>query len=146
MCNLNVDCNYSGCTLQFSDSDANLNLFKIANLSPLTCASELVCCEAVDGFVLQMNGLHAPGPAVGEAPPPQPVGEPGHVTVAVERIGDQVEAGQARQLVEGARGDAADQVTVQRQALEVVQAPEQCSVHHGNLVLGKQSAKNNSCN
>ena len=110
----------------------------------LTCAPELVGGEAVDGFVLQMNGFDAPRPAVGQPPSPEPVSEPGHVAVAVERVGDQVEAGQAGQLVEGPRGHAADQVPVQGQALEVVQAPEHCSVHHGNLILGKQSGENNS--
>ena len=37
MCNLSVDCNPTGCTLQFNDSDANLNLFQIANLSTYLC-------------------------------------------------------------------------------------------------------------
>ena len=49
--------------------------------------------EAVNGFIFQMNRLHTPGPGVGEAAPPQPVRKPGHVAVAVERVGDEVEAG-----------------------------------------------------
>ena len=69
--------------------------------------------EAVDGFVLQMNGFDAPRPAVGQPPSPEPVREPGHVAVAVEGVGDEVEAGQARQLVECSRSDAADEVTIQ---------------------------------
>ena len=93
----------------------------------------------MDGFVLQMNGLDAPRPAVGQTPSPEPVREPGHVAVAVERVGDQVEAGQAGQLVEGPRGHAADQVPVQGQALEVVQASEHCSVHHSDLILWQKS-------
>ena len=38
---------------------------------------------------------------------PQPVSKPGHVAVAVEGVGDQVEGLQAGQLVKGARGHAA---------------------------------------
>ena len=49
--------------------------------------------EAVNGFIFQMNRLHTPGARVGEAASSEPVSKPGHVTVAVERVGDQVEAG-----------------------------------------------------
>ena len=42
--------------------------------------------EAVNGFIFQMNRLHAPRSGVGEAASPKPVGEPSHVTVAVERV------------------------------------------------------------
>ena len=42
--------------------------------------------EAVNGFIFQMNRLDTPRPGVGEAASSKPVGEPGHVTVAVERI------------------------------------------------------------
>ena len=98
----------------------------------------------MDGPVFEVVWMGTSGPACSETLQPQPVGKPGHVAVAVERVGDQVEAGQAGQLVEGPRGHAADQVPVQGQALEVVQAPEHCSVHHGDLILGKQSGRNNS--
>ena len=49
--------------------------------------------EAVNGFIFQMNRLHTPGAGVGEAASPEPVSKPSHVTVAVKRVGDQVEAG-----------------------------------------------------
>ena len=79
----------------------------------LTAASELVRGQAVDSFVLEMLRFVTSGTTVGQSPPPQPVCEPGHVTVAVEGVGDEVEAGQARQLVECSGSDAADEVTIQ---------------------------------
>ena len=110
----------------------------------LTGASELVGGEAVNGFIFQMNRLHAPGPRVCEAAPPEPVSKPGHVTIAVERVGDEVEAGHRGQLVKRPRGDAGDEVAVQREGLEVVQTSEHCSVHSCNLILGQKSGNNNA--
>ena len=66
---------------------------------------------------------------------------PCHVAVAVEGVGDEVEAGQARQLVECSRSDTADEVTIQWQTLKIVQTTEHCSVHALDLVLRKQSAR-----
>ena len=100
--------------------------------------------EAVNSFVFQMNWLDTPGTRVGEAAPPEPVGEPGHVTVAVEGVGDEVEAGQGAQLVEGPRSDAGDEVAVQRERLEVVKASEHCSIHNRDLILGQKSENNNA--
>ena len=48
--------------------------------------------EAVNGFIFQMNRLHAPRSGVGEAASPEPVREPSHVTVAIEGVGDEIEA------------------------------------------------------
>ena len=110
----------------------------------LTGASELVGGEAVNGFIFQMNRLHAPGPRVGEAASSEPVCKPGHVTIAVERVGDEVEAGHRGQLVKRPRGDAGDEVAVQREGLEVVQTSEHCSVHSCNLILGQKSGNNNA--
>ena len=65
----------------------------------------------MDSLVLQVGWLHTPRPAVGQASsekifsselknilkiknislPSKPVGEPGHVAVTVERVGDKVE-------------------------------------------------------
>ena len=56
--------------------------------------------------------------------PSQPVSEPGHVAVAVEGVGDQIEALETGQLVEGPRRDAADDVPVEGETLQVVEAPE----------------------
>ena len=46
------------------------------------------------------------------------------MAVAVEGVGDQVEALQTGQLVEGPRRDAADDVPVEGETLQVVEAPE----------------------
>ena len=100
--------------------------------------------EAVNSFVFQMNWLDTPGTRVGEAAPPEPVSEPGHVTVAVEGVGDEVEAGQGAQLVEGPRSDAGDEVAVERERLEVVKASEHCSVHNCDLIL-RQKSGNKQC-
>ena len=100
--------------------------------------------EAVNGFIFQVTRLHTSGPGVGEAPSPEPVSKPGHVTVAVERVGDQVEAGHRGQLVKGPRGDAGDEVAVQGEGLEVVEASEHCSVHNCDLILGEKSGNNNA--
>ena len=51
------------------------------------------------------------------------------MTITIEGVGNEVEAGEARQLIEGPRGHATDRVPVQREALEVVEATEHCSVH-----------------
>ena len=47
---------------------------------------------------------------------------PGHVTVAVEGVGDEVERGERGQLVEGSRSHTTDLVPKQAQAFQVVQA------------------------
>ena len=47
---------------------------------------------------------------------------PGHVAVAVEGVGDEVEGGERGQLVEGSRRHTTDLVPKQAQALQVVQA------------------------
>ena len=100
--------------------------------------------EAVNGFIFQMNRLDTPGPGVGEAAPSKPVRKPGHVAVAVERVGDEVEAGHRGQLVKCPRGHTADEVAVQGERLEVVQASEHCSVHNGDLILRQKSGNNNA--
>ena len=46
------------------------------------------------------------------------------MTIAVERVGDEVEGGQGGELIKGARGDTADLVSKQAQTLQVVQALE----------------------
>ena len=51
---------------------------------------------------------------------------PSHVTVAVERVGNQVERGEGGELVKGTRGDTTDFVPKQAQALQVVQALQHC--------------------
>ena len=88
----------------------------------LTAASELVRGQAVDSFVLEMLRFVTSGTTVGQSPPPQPVCEPGHVAVAVEGVGDEVEGGERGQLVEGSRRHTTDLVPKQAQALQVVQA------------------------
>ena len=45
----------------------------------------------MDGSVLEKWGVGATRAAGGEAFGPEPVGEPGHVAVTVERVGDKVE-------------------------------------------------------
>ena len=110
----------------------------------LTGASELVRGEAVNGFIFQMNGLHAPRTGVGEAAPPEPVRKPGHVTITVERVGDEVEACHRGQLVKRPRSHAADEVAVQGEGLEVVKTSEHCSVHGCDLILGQKSGNNNA--
>ena len=47
---------------------------------------------------------------------------PSHMTVAVERVGNQVEGGEGGKLVKGARSDTTDFVPKQAQTLQVVQA------------------------
>lgn len=47
---------------------------------------------------------------------------PGHVAVAVEGVGYEVERGERGQLVEGSRSHTTDLVPKQAQALQVVQA------------------------
>ena len=47
---------------------------------------------------------------------------PSHVTIAVERVGNQVEGGEGGELVKGTRGDTTDFVPKQAQTLQVVQA------------------------
>ena len=47
---------------------------------------------------------------------------PGHVAVAVEGVGDEVERGEGGQLVEGSGSHTTDLIPKQAQALQVVQA------------------------
>ena len=47
---------------------------------------------------------------------------PSHMTIAVERVGDEVEGGEGGELIKGARRDTADLVSKQAQTLQVVQA------------------------
>ena len=47
---------------------------------------------------------------------------PGHVAVAVEGVGDEVEGGEGGQLVEGSGSHTTDLIPKQAQALQVVQA------------------------
>ena len=51
---------------------------------------------------------------------------PCHVAIAVEGVGYQIQGGEGREFVEGSRGDAADLVPKQAQALQVVQALQHC--------------------
>ena len=76
----------------------------------------------MNGPVLEVVRMGAPRSAGGEPFQPQPVGEPGHVAVAVEGVGDEVERGEGGQLVEGSRRHTTDLVPKQAQALQVVQA------------------------
>ena len=74
--------------------------------------------------VFQMGGGGTPRTPLGEPLGSQPVGEPGHVAVAVERVGDKVQGLQGHQGVERPRGHAADGVGVQAERLEVHEAVE----------------------
>ena len=67
---------------------------------------------------------------------------PGHVAVAVEGVGDEVESAEGDESVEGPRGDAADLVRVEGERVQVDQAVKQLLVDVGNGVLGKCSGKN----
>ena len=60
-----------------------------------------------------------------------------YVAVAVERVGDEVEAGEAGELVEGAGGHTADLVAEQVQLLEVAEALEHGAVDAADLVFGQ---------
>ena len=72
--------------------------------------------------VFQVVRVGTPRSPSGEALGPQPVSEPGHVAIAVEGVGDQVEGSQGHQRVEGPGGHAADPVGVQAQTLYIDQA------------------------
>ena len=61
------------------------------------------------------------------------------MTIAVERVGDQVQRLQGDERVERARGDTADPVRVQGQGLEVDEAVEQLLVDVGDLVFGEDT-------
>ena len=67
----------------------------------------------MNGPVLEVVRMGAPGSAGGEPFQPQPVSEPGHVAIAVEGVGDQVEGSKGHQRVKGPGGHAADPVGVQ---------------------------------
>ena len=49
---------------------------------------------------------------------------PSHMTIAVERVGNQVERGEGGEFVKGTRSDTTDFVPKQAQTLQVVQALE----------------------
>ena len=51
---------------------------------------------------------------------------PCHVAIAVEGVRYQIQGGEGREFVESSRGDAADLVPKQAQALQVVQALQHC--------------------
>ena len=78
----------------------------------------------MNGSVLQVLRGCTSGTPDGESFCSQPVGEPGHVAVAVERVGDEVEGGERGEFVKGSRSDAADLVPKQAQTFQVVQALE----------------------
>ena len=69
--------------------------------------------KAVNSFVLQMSRFVTARSTVGESSSAEPVCKPGHVAVAVEGVGDEVERGHAGQLVKGPRGHTADHVAIQ---------------------------------
>ena len=92
--------------------DANLTQFKLP-ICQLTCTTEFVRGETVNSFVFQMNWLDTSWSRVGETSSSEPVSKPCHVTVAVEWVGDQVEASEAGQLIKCSRGHTTDLVTIQ---------------------------------
>lgn len=98
----------------------------------------------MDRPVLEVVRVGASGPACSETFGPQPVGEPGHVAVAVERVGDQVEGFEGDQRIEGSRGHALDPIRVQGQALQVHQAVEQLAVDVADPVVREDSGGNRS--
>ena len=59
-----------------------------------TCTTEVVRREGMDGPVFEVVWVGTSGPACCETLQPQPVGKPGHVAVAVERVGDEIEGSQ----------------------------------------------------
>ena len=59
------------------------------------------------------------------------------MAVAVEGVGDEVEAGEAGQLVEGARRHTADLVAEQVELLEVAEALEHGAVDGADLVFAE---------
>ena len=111
---------------------------------PVVVTMHFKKCLFLERNIFQVRWKSTSGPTGGESFGPQPVGKPSHVTVAVERVGDQVEAGHRGQLVKGPRSDAANEVAVKGQRLEVVQASEHCSVHHSDLILWQKSGNNNA--
>ena len=121
--------------------DANLTQFKLP-ICQLTCTTEFVRGETVNSFVFQMNWLDTSWSWVGETSSAEPVSKPCHVTVAVEWVGDQVEACEAGQLIKCSRGHTTDLVTVQWQRLEIVQTTKHGSVHNRNLILRQQAEIN----
>ena len=66
----------------------------------------------MNGSVLQVLRGCASGTPDGESFCSQPVGEPGHVAVAVKRIGDQIERLERDQSIKSSRSDTGDLVGV----------------------------------
>lgn len=95
----------------------------------------------MDGPILQVFGKGASWAAGGKSFCPQPVGEPGHVTIAVERVRYQVKALKGHEGIERSGGDAGDLVGVQRQSLQVHEAVEDFLVDHLDRVFCQNSAK-----
>ena len=73
----------------------------------------------MNGPIPEVVRANASGSSRRETLCPQPIGEPGHVAIAVEGVGDQIEGLQANEGVERPRGNAADLVGVQREGLQV---------------------------
>ena len=78
-----------------------------------------MCRQGVNGSVLQVLRGLASGPPNGESFCSQPVSEPSHVAVAVERIGDQIERLERDQSIKSSRSHTGDLIGVQRQRLQV---------------------------
>ncbi len=101
----------------------------------LTLALEVVRRERVYGPVPVPLRRGAPGPRPGEPLGTQPLGQPPHVAVAVDGVGDEVEGAQAAEGLEGARRHARDGVGEEVQRLHTGQPAQDAVVHAGDGVL-----------
>lgn len=61
---------------------------------PLTFAGEVLDGHVLDGNLLEEKGLLASGVPTNDAAFPQPPAEPGQVTIAVERVGQEISEGE----------------------------------------------------
>lgn len=104
-----------------------------------TCASEVVQRQRRNDLVSQMIWRSASRSVGDEAFGSQPVCKPAHVTVAQERVGNQVQVVEQRRRIKRPRGDAANLVGEQIQLSEVVEAPQNLAVHCLDPVLGQRS-------
>ena len=104
-----------------------------------------MCRQGVNGSVLQVLRGLASGPPNGESFCSQPVSEPGHVAVAVERIGDQIERLERDQSIKSSRSHTGDLIGVQRQRLQVHQPVEYLFVDLLYRVLRQNTEKFMAC-